>query len=248
MRPTLQAPSPPPLLHGPFQALCILTAQRRRCPLLIRHRRLKQLLPQLVRQLHDPRAHCRTIPAILPLTSTARDLFSKIPQPARGDKVPRRRVPRGSPLGREAQPRRNLGVFGLDDLDDAFFLEALVRVLERFFVDGLEVAEVALVVERLSELRIDQYVSEAEQGERAYQLGAVLRLGDLDPDVLLLLEWWRQTHQRDSSQPAGLDEGPDQEAVEVVVFSSCHPLLIGQANLGNAAIGILLKMDHLVRF
>jgi hypothetical protein len=45
-------------------------------------------------------------------------------------------------------------------VDDSFLLEALVRVAQGFLVDGLEVAEVALVVESFSELEValDQLV------------------------------------------------------------------------------------------
>lgn len=59
-------------------------------------------------------------------------------------------VPWGLPVGRKAQPRRDFGVSGLDNVDDALFFEALVGVFEGFFVNSFKVGEVALVVERLA--------------------------------------------------------------------------------------------------
>jgi hypothetical protein len=54
------------------------------------------------------------------------------------------------PVRRDAQSGGDARVFGADYLDDSLFFEALVGVLEGFFVDGFEVGEVALVVEGFS--------------------------------------------------------------------------------------------------
>ena len=102
--------------------------------------------------MQNPRAHRRAIAPILPLAPRRRDLLREIPEPARREEGSVGGVAGRTPFGREAEARGNFGDLGRDDLEDAFFFEALEGVFEGFFVDGFEVAEVALVVERLAEL------------------------------------------------------------------------------------------------
>lgn len=56
------------------------------------------------------------------------------------------------PLRCESQARRNFGVFGFDDVDNAFLFEALIGIFKCFFVDSFKIGEVALVIKRLTEL------------------------------------------------------------------------------------------------
>jgi len=89
MRPILKRPSPPLLLLTLTQALGLLTAQpSRRASLLLLglslHGLVKELLAQLVRELDDARADCGAVAAVLALATARRDLFRKVPQPARG--------------------------------------------------------------------------------------------------------------------------------------------------------------------
>lgn len=197
--PTLQPPPPPLLPHRPPQLPRLLATQRRRrhrpLPLVLpaRHRLPKQLPPQLLRQPHHPRTHRRAVPPVLALPPARRNLLGKLPQPPlRGRQPPRRGVARGPPVGREAQSRRDARVARPDDVDDAFFFEALVRVFEGFLVDGFEVGEVALVVEGFAELEAGKGMLRGVDGMGwgwgTYELCAAERLGGLDPDVGFLGE------------------------------------------------------------
>lgn len=158
MRPILQPPPPLLLLDRFVQAQRLLARQPRRRPaflspsVLLPDGLFKELLAEFVREVDDTCAHRGAVAAILALASARRNLFGEIPQSARGDEVARHGVATWTPLGREAETGWDAGILGADDLDDAFFFEALVRVFEGFLVDGLKVAEVALVVEGFPEL------------------------------------------------------------------------------------------------
>lgn len=86
-----------------------------------------------------------------PLTSRLRDQLGKIPQAAAREDLAGGGIAFGGPFRGEAHGG-GLGSLALGDVDDALFGEALVGVLQGFFVDGFEVGEVALVVEGFAEL------------------------------------------------------------------------------------------------
>ena len=88
----------------------------------------------------------------IPFSSGQGDRFDEIPQPARRDNVAGSLIPLRRPFRHQLDVCGLLGVFAFGEGDDAFFPEELEGVFEGFFVDGFEVGEVALVVERLSEL------------------------------------------------------------------------------------------------
>ena len=122
-----------------------------------------QLLASLVSQGEDSRADGGAVAAVFPrhyelagpeLTTKISDVpfpprlgdaFCKVPQSAFGlDRA--FGVSTGCPFGSELDFRGGARVAGFGLEDDALFFESLVHVLEGFFVDGFEVAEVALVV------------------------------------------------------------------------------------------------------
>ncbi len=82
----------------------------------------------------------------------------------------------------------------------------------------------------------------------SYQLCFVLRLLHVTPHVLLLAQWWGQSHERDSAQPAGFDEWPDQEAIEVEVLPSTLAFRVAQLDLVNASGRVAPYTDDVVAF
>lgn len=135
-RSLLEAPPPPLLPHGPLENQRVLAAEGGVAGLLLApalgaaHRLLEQLAPEHVRQPHHPRAHRSAVAPVLALAPAVGDLLGEVPQPgADGVEAAGRRVAGWLPLGGQAQPRRDLCVSGLDDLDDAFLLEPCVGVL-----------------------------------------------------------------------------------------------------------------------
>lgn len=152
----LQRSLPRRLLDTLLQRCLLLTTQPTRnlslSSLILLIKLFKQLAAQHIRQSQHAAADCGTITSILALAARLGDLLGEIPELSFGEEGTGCRIAGGSPGGTKLDPRRNLGVFGFDDVDELVFLEAKIRVFEGFLVDGLEIGEVALMVESFTKL------------------------------------------------------------------------------------------------
>lgn len=122
--------------------------------LALPHRGLKQLLSAAPGELEDPRAHGCVVSSVFALASADGDGLDECPQPALVQDAIGGWVALRTPLGRDLADEPGLG---LSHGEDAFFLEALEGVFERFLVDCFEVRDVALVIERFSNLACQCY-------------------------------------------------------------------------------------------
>lgn len=82
----------------------------------------------------------------LPFPPGLRNHLRELPQLPLRDDRPRLFVPGRRPFRSQSHGRGDLWILASIMDDHTFFLEQLVGVFERFFVDGFEVGQVALVI------------------------------------------------------------------------------------------------------
>lgn len=100
---------------------------------------VEQFPAEHVREPDDPSADGGAVSAVLALAPRAGDAADKVPQAALGEDFARLGVAARHPVRGDAQAGRDLGVFGFDGINNAFFFETLVRVLDGFLVHGFKV-------------------------------------------------------------------------------------------------------------
>lgn len=70
----------------------------------------------------------------------------------------------------------------------------------------------------------------------------------VDPKIIRAFQGRRETEQRYCTEPRRLDKRPDEETVEIVVFSSTEPFRVAQLDVDWLSGGVASDLDDVVLF
>ena len=103
------------------------------------------------------------------------------------------------------------------------------------------------MIQSLSKLFTDELHGSWARIRETYQLGLLLDLLDFQPYLLVLIERRRQAHERNGTKPTGLDERPDQKAIEIKVLSTAKALCTAEFDGENVVIRLIARdLDDLI--